>query len=69
MTRVACHPRKEQVAIGYQDGAMMAVDVSDGNETLLRQPGDGPVSALAFDRAGGLLAFGTENGAGGVVSL
>jgi WD40 repeat protein len=69
VTRVACHPRKEQVAIGYQDGAMMAVDVSNGNETMLRQPGDGPVSALAFDKAGALLAFGTESGAGGVVSL
>jgi WD40 repeat protein len=69
VTRVACHPRKEQVAIGYQDGVMMAVDISVGNETILRQPGDGPVSALAFDKAGALLAFGTENGAGGVVSL
>jgi WD40 repeat protein len=69
VTRVACHPKKEQVAIGYQDGAVVLAGVTDATETLLRQAGDGPVSALAFDRAGALLAFGTENGAGGVVSL
>jgi hypothetical protein len=57
------------VAIGYQDGAVVLAGIADATETLLRQAGDGPISALAFDRAGALLAFGTENGAGGVVSL
>jgi WD40 repeat protein len=67
VTRVACHPRKEQVAIGYQDGAVVLAGVADATETLLRQAGDGPISALAFDSTGEQVAFGTESGAGGVI--
>jgi WD40 repeat protein len=69
VTRVACHPKEEMVAIGYQDGMILAVRFGDAEEALLRRPGDGPVSALAWDRAGGRLAFGCEDGAAGVVSL
>jgi WD40 repeat protein len=72
VTRVACHPREEVVAIGYQDGMILAVRFGDAEEALLRRPGnapDGPVSALAWDASGKRLAFGTEQGAGGVISL
>lgn len=69
VTRVACHPREEMVAIGYQDGMVLAVRFSDAEEALLRRPGDGAISALAFDERGGKLAFGTEPGAAGIISL
>jgi hypothetical protein len=72
VTRVACHPREEVVAIGYQDGMILAVRFGDAEEALLRgpkDPADGPVSALAWDAAGKRLAFGTEQGAAGVISL
>jgi WD40 repeat protein len=69
VTRVACHPKEELVAVGYQDGMILAVRFVDSEEALLRRPGDGPVSALAWDERGGRLAFGTEQGAAGVVSL
>jgi WD40 repeat protein len=69
VTRVACHPREEIAAIGYQDGMVLAVRFADAQEALLRRPGDGPVSALAWDASGRLLAFGTESGAAGVVDL
>ena len=69
VTRVACHPRDELVAIGYQDGMVMLATIADAKETLVRRPGGGPVSALAFDQKGTRLAFGTEDGAGGVVAL
>lgn len=69
VTRVACHPREELVAIGYADGMVMAVRIGDAAEALLRPAGDGPVSALAWDAAGRRLAFGTEPGAAGVISL
>lgn len=69
VTRVACHPKEEILAVGYQDGMIMAVRFADAQEALLRRPGDGPVSALSFDPAGRLLAFGTEGGAAGVVDL
>lgn len=69
VTRVACHPKEELVAVGYQDGMILAVRFADAEEALLRRPGDGPVSALVWDERGGRLAFGTEQGAGGIVSL
>jgi hypothetical protein len=69
VTRVACHPREELVAIGYQDGMVMLATIADARETLLRRPGGGAVSALAFDQKGSRLAFGTEEGAGGVITL
>jgi WD40 repeat protein len=69
VTRVASHPREELIAIGYQDGMVMLATIADAKETLIRRPGGGPVSALAFDQKGSRLAFGTEEGAGGVVLL
>ena len=68
-TRVACHPKDEMVAIGYQDGMILAVRFADAEEAVMRRPGGGPVSALAWDEAGRRLAFGTEEGAGGVVAV
>ena len=69
VTRVACHPKEELVAIGYQDGMILAVRFADAEEALLRRPGESPVSAMTWDRTGGRLAFGCEDGTAGVVSL
>jgi WD40 repeat protein len=69
VTKVACHPGAEVVAVGYADGMVLAVRFADSEEALLRRPGGGPVSALAWDAAGGKLAFGTEDGAAGIISL
>ena len=68
-TRVACHPKEEMLAIGYQDGMVLAVRFADAEEAVMRRPSGGPVSALAWDDAGGRLAFGTEQGAAGVVTI
>lgn len=68
-TRVACHPRDEMLAVGYQDGMILAVRFADAEEALLRRPGGGPVSALAWDGPGRRLAFGTETGAAGIVDV
>ena len=69
VSRVACHPREELVAIGYSDGMVMAVRLADAEEALLRRSGGNPVSALAWDRGGRRLAFGAEDGAAGVVDI
>jgi WD40 repeat protein len=69
VSRVACHPREETVAIGYQDGMVLAVRFADAKEALLRRPGRSPISALAWDKAGSRLAFGAEDGAGGVIDV
>lgn len=69
VTTVACHPSEEVVAIGYKDGTIIAARFGDADEAVLRQAGDGPVSSLAWDGKGVRLAFGTEEGAAGIVDL
>lgn len=69
VSRVACHPKDEVVAIGYRDGAVAIGAFDAGQGSLIRQPGEGPVSALAWDRTGTRLAFGTEEGAAGMFNL
>lgn len=68
-TRVACHPTEDVVAIGYQNGMVLAVRIEDGEEAVLRRGGSGPVSALGWDAKGRLLAFGTESGEAGVIDI
>ncbi|MBK8457509.1 MAG: WD40 repeat domain-containing protein [Phyllobacteriaceae bacterium] len=69
VTAVACHPVEEMVAIGYADGMVMAVRIADGREALLRRPGAGPVTALAWDGKGARLAFGSAAGDCGVIDI
>jgi len=66
---VACHPAQEIVAAGFEDGLVMLARVEDGAEILARKPGTAPVSALAWSETGAQLAFGTEDGAAGIVDL
>jgi WD40 repeat protein len=69
VTRVSCHPQEEVVAIGYEDGMILAVRIEDGKEAILKRPGKGQVSALGWDRSGTRLAFGTSEGEAGVINL
>lgn len=69
ISAVAAHPKQEVCAIGYEDGMMLLTRVEDGAEILARAPGPSPISALAWNAAGTRLAFGTEDGAAGVISL
>jgi len=69
VTQVACHPKDELVAIGYRDGAVAIGPFDGATGSLLREPGNGPVSALAWDKPGLRLAFGTEEGAAGLFDL
>ncbi|GLK67204.1 WD40 repeat domain-containing protein [Hansschlegelia plantiphila] len=70
VSHVACHPKASAAALGYEDGCILIVRISDGAEILARpaSPG-GQVTALAWDALGARLAFGTEEGRGGVVAL
>ena len=68
-TAVACHPKQEVVAVGYADGTVLLVRIDDGAEVLAKKPGDTPVTALGWDAAGSLLAWGTEGGEAGVIDL
>ncbi|MEP4291031.1 MAG: WD40 repeat domain-containing protein, partial [Rhizobiaceae bacterium] len=69
VTQVACHPVEDVVAVGYDDGMVMAVKIEDGAEALLRRPGKGAISSMGWDRRGDRLVFGSEEGEAGVISL
>jgi hypothetical protein len=47
----------------------LLVRLPDGAEVLARKPGGGAVAALAWNKAGTMLAFGTEGGEAGVLTL
>jgi WD40 repeat protein len=66
---VACHPRQDIVAAGYDDGMVLLVRLDDGAEILAKRPGETPVTALAWSADGALLTFGTESGEAGIVNL
>src|SRR5690348_12241531 len=66
---VACHPKREFVATGFADGLVVIVRIEDGAAILAKNPGEAPLSALAWSADGMFLAFGTESGEAGVIDL
>jgi WD40 repeat protein len=66
---VACHPKQDIFAAGYSDGTILMVRLQDGAEILVRKNGTAPVSALAWNAKGTLLAFADEEGDGGLLAL
>lgn len=66
---VVCHPRQPVVAAGYADGAVLLVRIDDGALIEARQADGQPIGALGWDGHGQSLAFGTEAGEAGVLTL
>jgi WD40 repeat protein len=69
VTAVAFHPNEELLAIGYADGAVVAVRFSDLLGLKLEDPGEGAVTALAWSADGKRIAVGDEAGRGAIVDL
>lgn len=69
VTCVAAHPTGGVVAAGYDDGAVALARVRDEATLLVRAPQGDPVTALAFERSGACLGYGTEAGALGWCGL
>ncbi|TYC75924.1 WD40 repeat domain-containing protein [Stappia sp. BW2] len=69
VSAVVCHPKEDVVAVGYQDGMILMCRFEDNAEVLLRRPGLGPVSTMAWDADGVRLVFGTETAEAGIISL
>ncbi len=70
VTRVSFHPSVNVLAVGYEDGAVLLVRFDDGAELLVRRAEpDSAVTALAWDRKGGRVAFGCQDGRGGLLTL
>ncbi|HEY9213048.1 MAG TPA: WD40 repeat domain-containing protein, partial [Ancylobacter sp.] len=66
---VAAHPKDEVIAVGFEDGMVMMVRMSDGAEILCRAPGASAVTAMGWRADGGALAIGTEDGKAGLLVL
>src|SRR6195256_1318911 len=69
VTMLACHPKQDIFAAGYSDGTILMVRVGDGAEILVRKNGAAPVSALAWNAKGTMLAFAAEDGDAGLLEL
>jgi WD40 repeat protein len=69
VTSVACHPADEMAAVGYSDGMVLAVRFADAREVVLRRPQKGAITAMMWDGRGQRLAFGSEDGACGVIDI
>jgi WD40 repeat protein len=69
VTKVAFHPRALVIAIGYADGLALLCRLADAAEILVRGPGGGPVSALAWNGSGARLLIGLETGEAGLLNL
>ena len=73
VSQVAFHPSALVLAIGYEDGFVMLVRLTDASELLVRAPrvadGARAVTALAWDSAGKRLAIGCADGFAGILTL
>ena len=69
VTAVACHPKQDILACGYEDGTVLMVRMQDGAEILVRRNGTPPVAALGWNAAGTWLAFTDEAGEAGLLPL
>jgi WD40 repeat protein len=69
VTVVAAHPKQPVMAAGYGDGTVWMVRIDDGALIAVRDADGTPVTALGWDASGQTLAFGTETGDAGVLTL
>ena len=68
-TQVAANPRDDIVAGGFEDGLVVVADISSSRILPVVPPGNGPVTALAWNADGTKLAVGTEKGFAGIVDF
>jgi WD40 repeat protein len=73
VSQVAFHPAALVLAIGYEDGFVMLVRLTDASELAVHapKPSDkaGAVTAMAWDRLGRTLAIGGADGYVGLLTL
>ncbi|HKS19184.1 MAG TPA: WD40 repeat domain-containing protein [Bradyrhizobium sp.] len=69
VTMVACHPKSDIMAAGYNNGTVLMVRLEDGAEILVRKNAGTAISALAWNDRGTLLAIAAEDGDGGLLEL
>ncbi len=62
VTRIASHPRRVLIAVGYDNGAVVLCQPDSSSLLFVRAAGEGAVTALGFSPRGDHLAIGTEGG-------
>jgi len=70
VSRVAFHPNTYVLAVGYEDGCILLIRLTDASELLVRPAvQESGVTAMAWDKGGQRLAFGCADGQAGVLTL
>ena len=69
VTCVACHPSQDVVAIGYDDGMVIAARFTDTKEVLLRRPGKGAITSMMWDKQERRIVFGSAAGDCGIIDI
>lgn len=73
VSAVAGDPRGPLLAVGYEDGMVLLAELDEQAEVprsiVIRAPGQGAVSSLAFAQDGKALAIGTAEGVVGVMPM
>ena len=62
VTRIASHPRRVLIAVGYDNGAVVLCQPDSSSLLFIRAAGEGAVTALGFSPRGEHLAIATEGG-------
>jgi WD40 repeat protein len=68
-TVVSCHPHEEVVAVGYADGLVLLIRIEDEAEILLKSPRASPVSSIAWNANGTILAIACADGTGRIIDF
>ena len=68
-TQVACHPQQEMVAGGFADGLVVLADIASSRILPVVPPSGVPISTLAWNADGTLLAIGGEQGFAAMVDF
>lgn len=68
-TQVACNPKDDLVAGGFEDGLVVLADIGSSRILPVVPPGRGPVTTLAWNADGTQLAIGGEKGFAALVDF
>jgi WD40 repeat protein len=69
VTAVACHPKRDIIAAGFEDGQVLLFRMDDAADILVANATGAPVSAMAFSQDGTQLGYTRENGSIGLLNL
>lgn len=68
-TQVACHPKEDMVAGGFNDGLVVLADIGSSRIIPVVPPDNGPITTLAWSPDGIKLAIGCEGGFAAIVDF